>query len=155
MPTSTDRTVVDVDFYRVIVRAPVTFLKTGPRTGWTVAAPPEGSFDPAAVRITAAPDIRPGDIVLGTIQHHYGPLLEVLDRLQSVSYFAGVQKPQVHGARPWEPGHCRLCSHHHDLGLAPVGGGWVTVDGCTLYSPDSLLLVVPRELAGVVKEGPS
>jgi hypothetical protein len=153
MPTSTDNTVVD--FHRVIVRAPVTYLPTGPTTGVNVGAPPEGSFDPAAVRIMAAPDVRPGDIVLGTIQHHYGPLLEVLDRPQWVSYFAGVPTPQEHGARPWEPGHCRLCSHHHDLGLAPVGGSWVTVDGCTLYSPTSLLLVVPRELAGGVKEDPS
>lgn len=140
-------TTTPVDLHRVIVRAPVTYIPTGPTTGVTVGAPPEGSFDPANVRVTPVADIRPGDIVLGTIQHHHGPLLERLDRAQWVMYFSGAPKAQTGGARPFDPTHCDLCAHNAYIHGVGSGSGWVSVDGCTLYSPDSLLLTIPRELA--------
>lgn len=141
-----------IDLHRVIVRNPVTYIPTGPTTGINVGAPPAGSFDPAVVRISAAPTIRPGDVVLGTIQHHYDSLLHPLDRAQWVSYFTGHPKAQQGGARPWDPQHCSLCSHNGSLHGIRTGDGWVTVDGCTLYSPDTLLLVVPRELSAPIAE---
>lgn len=136
-----------VDLHRVIVRAPVTYVATSPTTGHTVGAPPEGSFDPATVRVTPVADIRPGDITLGTIQPHYGPLLEPLDRAQWVSYFTGPPKAQTGGARPFDPAHCHWCAHNAYVHQIGAGSGWVSVDGCTVYSPDSLLLTIPRELA--------
>ncbi|MEU9014312.1 hypothetical protein AB0D12_31985 [Streptomyces sp. NPDC048479] len=140
---------VSVDLHRVIVRHPVTYIPTGPSTGITVGAPPEGSFDPAAVRITPVAQIRPGDVVLGTIQHHHDNLLNPLDRAQWVSYFTGLPKAQEGGARPFDPAHCDWCAHNDYIRQIGPGTDWVSVDGCTLYSPDSLLLVVPRELAGL------
>ncbi|MGW6602264.1 hypothetical protein [Streptomyces sp. NPDC055036] len=141
-------TAVSVDLHRVIVRAPVTYIPTGPTTGINVGAPPAGSFDPAAVRISAAPAVQHGDVVLGTIQHHYDTRLNPLDRAQWVSYFAGQPTVQQDGARPWDPRHCSLCAHNGQIRQIGTNDGWVSVDGCTLYSADTLLLVVPRELAG-------
>lgn len=143
---------VDVPLYRVVVCDPVTYIPTGRFTGITVGAPTEGSFDPASVRVTPAPDVRPGDIALGTIQHHYDFWLNPLDRAQWVSYFTGDPKPQQQGARAWDPTHCGLCADNGSNRGISVGAGWVSVDGCTLYRPDSLLLVIPRELAATSKE---
>jgi hypothetical protein len=115
--------------------------------GWRTITPPAGAFDPAAVRITPVGEVRAGDLLVGTIQPYYGPLLEVVDRAQWVSYFAGEGRPQSADARPFDPAHCDWCGHNaYVLGVAAGSGRW-TVDGCTTYRPDSLLLVVPRELA--------
>lgn len=141
-----------IDLHRVIVRNPVTYIPTGPTTGINVGAPPTGSFDPAYVRISTAPTVRAGDMVLGTIQHHHDSLLHPIDRAQWVSYFTGQPKAQQGGARPWDPAHCWLCSHNGSLCGIRAGDGWVTVDGCTLYRPDALLLVIPRELAALHTE---
>lgn len=137
-----------IDLHRVIVCAPVTYVPTGPTTSYTVGAPPEGSFDPATVRISPVADVRAGDVVLGTIQPHYDHLLNPLDRAQWVSYFGSAPKAQEGGARPWDPRHCDLCAHNGQIRQISTKDGWVSVDGCTLYSPDTLLLVVPREFAG-------
>jgi hypothetical protein len=132
-----------IDLHRVIVRAPATRTRSGAILG----APPVGSFDPALVRITPVAGIRSGDVVLGTIQPHYDGLCQPLDRAQWVSYFADRPKPQTVGARPFNPAHCDWCTHHaYVLGPA-ADSSWFTVDGCTLYRPDDLLLVIPRELA--------
>jgi hypothetical protein len=139
-------TTVNIDLHRVIVRTPVTYVPTSPTTGYNVGAPTKGSFDPATVRVTPAPDVRPGDVVLGTVQPHYDGLLQPLNRAQWVSYFTGDPQVQEGGARPWDPAHCDLCAHNGELRGIGVGDGWVSVDGCTLYGPDSLLMVVPREL---------
>jgi hypothetical protein len=136
-----------ITLHRVIVRPPVTYIPTGPTTGCTVGAPPAGSFNPAHVRVTPVGDVRTGDVVLGTVQPHHGPLLEPLDRAQWVSYFAGQPTPQTVGARPYDPAHCELCAHHAYIHGPAADATWVTVDGCTLYQPDTLLLVIPRELA--------
>jgi len=90
-------------------------------------------------------EVRAGDTLIGTIQPHYGPLLTPLDRAQWVSYFSHTSKPQTADARPFNPTHCWLCTHNADI-RAHTDGHW-TVDGCTTYRPDSLLLVIPRELA--------
>jgi hypothetical protein len=141
-------TPADVTLHRVIVRTPVTYVATSPTTGYNVGAPTEGSFDPATVRVTPAPEVRPGDVVLGTVQPRYEQSLArlPLDRAHWVSYFTGDPQVQEGGARPWDPSHCDLCAHNGELRGISVGDGWVSVDGCTLYGPDSLLLVVPREL---------
>ncbi|MET7975758.1 hypothetical protein ABZW44_22485 [Streptomyces mirabilis] len=130
-----------VVFHRIIVRAP----SEDTATGWHMVIPPADAFDPAAVRVTPVAEVRPGDMVIGTIQHHYDRLLNPLDRAQWVSYFSHTSKPQAGGARPFDPRHCDLCRHNAEI-RASSSGHW-TVDGCTTYSPDSLLLVVPRELA--------
>ncbi|MCA1224106.1 hypothetical protein [Streptomyces sp. 8L] len=143
---------VDVDFHRVIVCAPITYIPTGRLTGVTVIAPPDGSFDPTAIRVTRVQDIRPGDLALGTIQHHYGPRLEPLDHAQWVSYFSSVPKPQKGGARPWNPSHCDQCLHEGEIWGISRDAGWISVDGCTLYRPDALLLVIPRELCPAVND---
>ncbi|MGW7617369.1 hypothetical protein ACWGLG_16185 [Streptomyces antimycoticus] len=87
-----------IPLHRVIVREPVTYIPTGPTTGINVGAPTPGSFDPAAVRIAPAPEIRPEDVVLGTIQPHYDPLLRPVERPQWVSYFTGA--PGLNRAAP-------------------------------------------------------
>lgn len=130
-------------FHRVIVCAP----SSETAGGWHMVTPSEGSFDPATVRVTPVGEVRPGDIVLGTIQPHYGPLLEPLDRAQWVCYFSTAAKPQTGGARPFNPGHCDWCGHNaYVLGVG-YGSDYWTVDGCTTYRPDMLLLTIPREYA--------
>lgn len=133
-----------IDFHRVIVRAPGDCTILGAR----MVTPPDDAFNPIHVRITPVAEVRAGDTVIGTIQPHYGPLLEPLDRAQWVSYFSHTSKPQTAGARPFNPAHCWLCTHNADIRAA--GPECWTVDGCTTYRPDSLLLVVPREFAGEV-----
>ncbi|MFD8488683.1 hypothetical protein [Streptomyces sp. NPDC059712] len=81
---------------------------------------------------------------VGTIQPHYGPLLEVLDRAQWVCYTSHACKPQSADARPFDAAHCWLCTHNF-RNCGRDQSCW-TVDGCTTYRPDSLLLVIPREL---------
>jgi hypothetical protein len=132
-----------VDFHRVIVRAPGDCTILGAR----MVTPPDDAFNPIAVRITPVSEVRAGDTIIGTIQPHYGPLLEPLDRAQWVCYTSHACKPQTADARPFAPAHCWLCSHNGRLRQIGAGSGWWTVDGCTTYSPDSLLLVVPREYA--------
>ena len=128
-----------VDFHRVIVRAPADCTILGAR----MVTPPDDAFDPAAVRVTPVAQVRAGDTIVGTVQPHYGPLLEPLDRAQWVCYTSHACKPQTADARPFDPAHCWLCSHNaRNCGRGP--GCW-TVDGCTTYRPDSLLLVIPRE----------
>ncbi|MFE7233924.1 hypothetical protein ACFVAF_25305 [Streptomyces sp. NPDC057596] len=132
-----------VAFHRVIVRAPSSCTASG----WRMVTPPEGSFDPARVRVSPVGEVRPGDTVIGTVQPHYDQQLRPLDRAEWVCYFAGTQKPQEHGARPFDPQHCWLCTHNGGLRQIGASSGYWTVDGCTTYRPDSLLLVIPRELA--------
>lgn len=129
-----------VTFHRVIVRAP----REDMNPGWRTITPPTDAFDPLHVRITPVAEVRAGDTVIGTIQPHYDTLLTPLDRAQWVSYFSHAAKPQTADARPFDPRHCWLCTHTAEN--FPVTAGWWTVDGCTTYRPDSLLLVVPREL---------
>jgi hypothetical protein len=129
-----------VDFHRVIVRAPAEDMSPG----WRTTIPPADAFNPAAVRVAPVAQVRAGDTVIGTIQPHYDHLLVPLDRAQWVSYFSHTSKPQTADARPFDPRHCWLCGH--TAKNFPVTPGHWTVDGCTTYRPDSLLLVVPREL---------
>jgi hypothetical protein len=110
-----------------------------------MVTPPDDAFDPAAVRVAPVAEVRAGDTIIGTIQPHYGALLEPLDQAQWVSYFSHASQPQLADARPFNPAHCWLCAHNAEIRVA--GPGHWTVDGCTTYRPDSLLLVVPRELA--------
>lgn len=130
-----------VTFHRVIVRAPsdVTIL------GGPMVTPPDDAFDPAAVRIVPVSEVRAGDTMIGTIQPHYDHLLAPLDRAEWVSYFSHRCKPQTADARPFDPAHCWLCTHN-SRNAGRDRSCW-TVDGCTTYRPDSLLLVIPRELA--------
>lgn len=130
-----------VDFHRVIVCAPSERTVSGART----IIPPAAAFDPAAVRLVPVGRVRAGDTMVGTVQPHYGPLLERLDRAEWVSYFSHTCTPQTADARPFAAGHCGWCAHHAHHGGA--GAGHWTVDGCTVYRPDSLVLIVPRELA--------
>jgi hypothetical protein len=128
--------------HRVIVNAP----SSRTASGWQMVTPPEGAFDPAAVRVTSVSEVRPGDTVIGTVQPHYDHLLNPLDRAQWVSYFSHASWPQTGGARPFDPGHCDLCGHNGYVRGIGAGSGYWTVDGCTTYRADSLLLVIPREL---------
>ncbi|MFD7922460.1 hypothetical protein ACFV3R_24950 [Streptomyces sp. NPDC059740] len=138
-------TAVDIPFHHVIVTAPTDRLN-----GWRVATPTPDSFNPHYVRIAPATNIRPGDVLLGTCDPHYNvDLTPRTDRAQHTGYFAGTPKPQNQGARPFNPNHCDWCDHHYHCGLR-TDQGYVTVDGCTPYSPDTLLLVIPRELAQTV-----
>lgn len=130
-----------VDFHRVIVRAP----SEETAAGWHMVIPPADAFDPLHVRITPVAEVRAGDTVIGTIQSHYDQLLNPLDRAQWVSYFSHTCKPQTADARPFDPSHCWLCTHTAEN--FAVNATWWSVDGCTTYSPDSLLLVVPRDHA--------
>ncbi|MET9150049.1 hypothetical protein ABZX82_02020 [Streptomyces griseoflavus] len=132
-----------VAFHRVIVRAPSENTFSGAR----MIVPPADAFDPAKVRITPVSEVRAGDTVIGTIQPHYDHLLNPIDRAHWVSYFSHASKPQTADARPVDPSHCWLCTHNaYTRSIGAASGHW-TVDGCTTYRPDSLLLVVPRELA--------
>ncbi|MHC3450782.1 hypothetical protein [Streptomyces prasinus] len=132
-----------VVFHRVIVRTPSEDMSPG----WRTIIPPADAFDPLRLRITLVADIRAGDTVIGTIQHHHDHLLTPLDRAQWVSYFSHATKPQTADVRPFDPRHCDWCTHNaHVLGVGAGSGHW-TVDGCTIYRPDSLALVIPRELA--------
>lgn len=132
-----------VAFHRVVVRAPSEETEAG----WRVVIPPADAFDPLHVRVTPVAEVRAGDTVIGTIQPHYDHLLNPLDQAQWVSYFSHTSKPQQQDVRPFDPAHCWLCSHNGKIRQIGSGSGWWTVDGCTTYSPDSLLLVIPRELA--------
>ncbi|MFC8986052.1 hypothetical protein [Streptomyces sp. NPDC057115] len=132
-----------VDFHRVTVRAPSENAFPGAR----MILPPADAFDPLHVRITPVAQLRASDTVIGTIQPHYDRLLTPLDRAQWVSYFSHAAKPQTVDARPFDSRHCWLCAHTAEN--FPVTSGHWTVDGCTTYRPDSLLLVVPRELAAL------
>ncbi|EFE65787.1 predicted protein [Streptomyces viridosporus ATCC 14672] len=134
---------VSVDFHRVIVRAPSEDMSPG----WRTIIPPVDAFDPLHVRVTPVAEVRAGDTVIGTIQPHYDHLLNPLDRAQWVSYFSHASRPQTVDARPFDPRHCYLCAHNGRLRQIGADSGWWTVDGCTTYRPDSLLLIVPRELA--------
>ena len=63
-----------------------------------------------------------------------------------MSYFSHATKPQTADARPFNPAHCSLCTHNaYARSITTTSGHW-TVDGCTTYRPDSLLLIIPREL---------
>ncbi|MGW3383298.1 hypothetical protein ACWDCO_24320 [Streptomyces albogriseolus] len=126
-------------FHRVIV-SPVT--DRGP-LGARMITPPVDAFDPATVRVVPVSEVRAGDVLVGTVQPHYGPLLERLDRAEWVSYFSHTTKPQTTDARPFDPAHCDWCAHNAEIGAADRTH-W-TVGGCTTYRPDSLLLTVPRE----------
>ncbi|MEU9218880.1 hypothetical protein AB0D47_20290 [Streptomyces sp. NPDC048376] len=130
-----------VAFHRVIVRAPSVDMFPDCQ----MAIPPADAFDPVAVRITPVAEVRAGDTIVGTIQPHYGPLLEVLDRAQWVCWTSHKTKPQSADAHPFDPAHCYLCTHNF-RNAGRDRSCW-TVDGCTTYQPDSLLLVIPRELA--------
>ena len=132
-----------ITFHRVIVRAP----SERTAAGWRMVTPPADAFDPAAVRVVPVAGVRPGDTVIGTVQPHYDHLLNPLDRAQWVGYFSHASRPQAGGARPFDPAHCDLCTHNGYVRGVGAGSGHWTVDGCTTYRPDSLLLVVPRELA--------
>ncbi|MGW2113779.1 hypothetical protein [Streptomyces zhihengii] len=130
-----------ITLHRVIVCHPVTRTASGAIVG----APPAGSFDPALVRVTPASDVRPGDIVLGTIQPHYDTWCQPLDRARWVFYFTGQPTPQKHGARPFTAGHCDHCRHTRNYrGATP---DWTSVDSCTAYPPKALLLTIPHDLA--------
>ena len=130
-----------IDFPRVTVCPPCSETAAG----WRVVTPPDDAFNPSAVRVTRVSEVRAGDTVIGTVQHHYDHLLNPLDRAQWVSYFSHACAPQTSDARPFDPAHCDWCTHNASIGAA--GAGHWTVDGCTTYRPDALLLVVPRELA--------
>jgi hypothetical protein len=132
-----------VPFHRAIVRAPSSCTILGAR----MVTPPDDAFNPAAVRVTPVAEVRAGDTVIGTIQPHYDHWLNPLDRAQWVSYFSHASRPQAADARPFDPRHCDLCSHNGRLRQIGADSGWWTVDGCTTYRPDSLLLTIPRELA--------
>jgi hypothetical protein len=136
-------TTATIDFHRVIVRAPSDCTILGAR----MVTPPDDAFDPTTVRITPVGQVRAGDTIVGTVQPHYGPLLEPLDRAQWVSYFSHTTTPQAADVRPFDPAHCWLCTHNAEIRAAAAGSGYWTVDGCTTYRSDSLLLVVPREYA--------
>ncbi|MGP3737953.1 hypothetical protein ACTWJ9_33120 (plasmid) [Streptomyces sp. GDS52] len=130
-------------FHRVIVRAPSEHTTSGAR----MITPPADAFDPLHLRITPIAQVQAGDTLIGTVSPHYDTLLNPLDRAQWVSYFSHTSKPQQQDARPFDPQHCHWCTHNaHVLGVGAGSGHW-TVDGCTTYRPDSLLLVVPRDLA--------
>lgn len=129
-----------IPLHRVIV-SPVTDRTT---SGARMVVPPADAFDPATVRVVPVSQVRAGDVLVGTVQPHYGPLLERLDRAEWVSYFSHTTKPQSVDARPFDPAHCDWCTHNAVTALRD-GSCW-TVDGCTTYRPDMLLLVVPREL---------
>lgn len=133
MPTS-------IPLHHVIVRAPSEHTASGAR----MVTPPTDAFNPHHVRITPVNEVRAGDTIIGTIQPHYDHLLVPLDRAQWVSYFSHACKPQTANARPFNPAHCWLCTHNAEIRIN-TDEHW-TVDGCTTYSPDSLLLVIPREL---------
>ncbi|GGV36985.1 hypothetical protein GCM10010293_40610 [Streptomyces griseoflavus] len=133
---------VTIAFHRVVVRAP----SEETATGWHVVIPPADAFDPLHVRVTPVAEVRAGDTVIGTIQPHHDHLLNPIDRAQWVSYFSHASKPQTGDAHPFDPRHCGWCTHNGQLRQIGAGSDWWTVDGCTTYSPDSLLLVVPREL---------
>ncbi|MFF4205529.1 hypothetical protein ACFYZ8_33325 [Streptomyces sp. NPDC001668] len=139
-------TATPIPLYRVHVAAPVSYIPTGPTTGVKVGTPTPGSFDPAAVRVVPAADIRPGDVVLGTCQprHDRRTLMPLDDRAQWVSYFTGTPKVQQHGARPFDAGHCDWCAHNAFYMCITPGSGHVVVDGCTVYPPGALLLAIPR-----------
>lgn len=132
-----------VAFHRVIVRAP----SEETAAGWHVVIPPADAFDPMHVRITPVAEVRAGDTIIGTIQPHHDHLLNPTDRAQWVSYFSHASKPQAADARPFNPRHCDWCAHNAYARSITTDSGHWTVDGCTSYRPDSLLLVVPRELA--------
>lgn len=132
-----------VSFHRVIVRAPNSHTASGAH----MVTPPADAFDPATVRITPIAQVRTGDTVIGTIQYHHDALLNVLDRAQWVSYFSHTSRPQAEGARPFDPAHCDWCAHSGYARSIGAGSGCWTIDGCTVYRPDSLVLVVPHELA--------
>jgi hypothetical protein len=134
-----------IPLYRVRVTAPVSYIPTGPTTGVTVGTPTPGSFDPAAVRVVPAADIRPGDVLLGTCQPHVNPRnLEPLDRAEWVGYFTGTPTVQEHGARPFDAGHCDWCAHNAYYMCLTKDSGHVIVDGCTVYPPGALVLAIPR-----------
>ncbi|MFC4506694.1 MULTISPECIES: hypothetical protein [Streptomyces] len=127
-----------VDFHRVIVRAPNSVTAAG----WQLVIPPADAFDPSLVGVVPVGEVRPGDMVIGTIQPYYDHLLRPLDRAQWVSYFSHAAKPQTGSARPFDPQHCNLCAHESYVrGIAAGSGHW-TIDGCTTYRPGSLLLAI-------------
>lgn len=130
-----------VTFHRVIVRAP----RVDMFPGWRMAVPPDDAFDPAALRITPVSEVRAGDTIVGTAQLHYDSQLDPLDRAEWVSCMSHTTKPQSADARPFDPAHCWLCAHNA-RNAGRDRSCW-TVDGCTTYRPDTLLLVIPRELA--------
>ncbi len=131
-----------VTFHRVIVRTPAEDMFPG----WRMAVPPADAFDPAALRITPISQVRAGDTIVGTAQPHYDSQLDPLDRAQWVSYFSSAGWPQSQDVRLFDPQHCGHCGHEaYVRGIGYDSGHW-TVDGCTTYRPDTLLLVVPREL---------
>lgn len=130
-----------IPFHHVIVRAPSENTASGAR----MITPPADAFNPHHLRITPVNEVRAGDTIIGTIQPHYDHHLNPLPQAQWVSYFSHTCKPQTADARPFNPGHCWLCTHTAEN--YTVNTHWWTVDGCTTYSPDSLALVIPRELA--------
>lgn len=136
-----------VDFHRVIVTFPRDrVLDKQGRTIASIGTPDAGAFDPMRVRIVAAEDVKPGDLVVGTCDPYYDRLLNLLDRAQAVGYFVGTPAPQSAASRPLDPGHCDWCAHNvGDCGMRPAE--YVVVDGCTAYRRGSLLLAVPAELA--------
>lgn len=134
-------TAAPVIFHRVVMTSPVEFLPSG----WHMVTPPADAFDPTQVRITPVGEVRPGDTVIGTVQPHYDHLLQPLDRAQWVGYFSHACRPQMVGARPFNPVHCGLCGHEAYVRGIGAGSGFWTVDGCTTYRLDSLLLVVPAK----------
>lgn len=129
-----------VTFHRVVVRAPSAEMAPG----WHTITPPADAFDSLMVRITPVCEVLPGDTVIGTVQPHYDSLLTPKDQAQWVSYFSYTSKPQQLGARPFDAAHCDLCTHNATT-LTAHQGCW-TVDGCTTYRPDDLVLTIPREL---------
>ncbi|MEW2187697.1 hypothetical protein AB0900_30900 [Streptomyces cellulosae] len=129
-----------IPLHRVIVRPVTEHTASGAR----MVVPPADAFDPATIRVTPVSQVRAGDVLVGTAQPHYDPAtLEPLDRAEWVSYFSHTTKPQTADARPFDPRHCDWCTHNA-RNAGRDRACW-TVDGCTTYRPDSLLLVVPRE----------
>ncbi|MFH0246399.1 hypothetical protein ACGRHY_29160 [Streptomyces sp. HK10] len=139
----------DLPLHRVHVKHPITSFTTGPTTSTDVGAPAPGSFDPAAVRVVPAAEIRPGDVLVGTCQPRYDrrTLEPLTDRAQFVWYFAGAPTPQREGARPFDAAHCDDCLASEFYLCIDPDAGYTVLDGCTVYPPEALVLAVPRELA--------
>ncbi|WP_030574585.1 hypothetical protein [Streptomyces aureocirculatus] len=141
-PEEPPRHAVPVTFHRVIMPAPTSETISG----WHIVPPPDEAFDPAAVRLTPVGQVQAGDTVMGTVQAQHDGLLQPLDQALWMSYSSRTCKPQTGEARPFDPGHCDHCAHEAYVRGVGAGSGHWTVDGCTTYQPDSLVLVVPRKL---------
>ncbi|MGW7463724.1 hypothetical protein ACWGJT_03225 [Streptomyces xantholiticus] len=139
----------DVPLYRVHVKGPPPSIPTGPAIARCGGTPSVKHFEPAAVRVVPASEIRAGDVPVGVCQlRHDRRSLEALpDRLQFVWYFAHTPTAQLEDARPFDGDHCDTCAANEFYMRLSADGGCTVLDGCSVYAPGTLLRAVPRELA--------